>query len=74
MREIKEAIANAKQGGVSPERVRVFKRELKQMRELLAEECRIAWRVDPKVPMVRKEGQRWEAYSQEVNDQPMEGV
>ena len=71
MREIEEAIRNAKQGGMSPARVRVFESELKQIRELLAEECKIARRVDPKVPIVRRRGQRWEAYQQGANEQPM---
>ena len=68
MRETKEAIKNPEQWGINQEMVRVFEDKLKQMRELLAEECKIARRVDPKVPIVRKRGQRWEAYQQGVNE------
>ena len=51
--------------------VQVFEDKLKQMRELLAKECKIARRVDPKVPIARKRGQRWEAYQQGVDEQSM---
>ena len=70
MREIEEAIRNAKQVGMNPARTGGFERELKQMREFFAEECKIARRIDPKVPIVRRRGQRWEAYQPGANEQP----
>ena len=70
MRDIEGAIKNTKQVGMDPVRIRGFKGELKQMREFFAEECKVARRVDPKVPLVRRRGQRWEAYQPGPNEQP----
>ena len=62
MLETRNAINNPEQMGMNQDQVHVFEDKLRQMKELLAEECMIARRVDPKVPRVRRRGQRWEAY------------
>ena len=64
MMETRDAINNPEQWGASQEQVRTFEDKLRQMRVLLAEECKIARRVDPKVPAVGEQGGRWRVHPQ----------
>ena len=57
--EARNAINNPEQWGIDQAQVHVLEDKVRQMRDLLAEECKIARRVDPKVPRVRRRGQRW---------------
>ena len=65
MMETRDAINNPEQWGVNQDQARIFEDKLRQMRVLLAEECKIARRVDPKVPVIREQGGRWRVHPQE---------
>ena len=63
--EAQNAINNPEQWGVNQDQARIFEDKLRQMRVLLAEECKIARRVDPKVPVLREQGGRWRVHPRE---------
>ena len=57
--EARDAINNPEQWGIDQAQVQTLEDKVRQMRDLLAEECKIASRVDPAVPKLRRRGQRW---------------
>ena len=57
--EARNAINNPEQWGIDQAQVHILEDKVRQMRDLLAEECKIARRVDPIVPRVIRRGQQW---------------
>ena len=59
------AINNPEQMGINQEQVEVLERKLKGMKKRWIEECEPASKVDPGVPILRRQGGRWRVFLQE---------
>ena len=62
MKLSRHAINNPEQWGMNQAQVKVFKKKLRGMKRVWIEECEIVGRVDPEVPIVRKQGKLWRVY------------
>ena len=69
MKATRHAINNPEQMGINQERVKVFKKRMKVLKKIWIEECKVASKVDPKVPVVRKIGRKWRVYPQGDQEQ-----
>ena len=65
MKTARMAINNPEQMGINQEQVEVLEKKLKGMKKRWIEECEPASKVDPGVPVLRKQGGRWRVYPQE---------
>ena len=65
MKTARMAINNPEQMGINQEQVEVLEKKLKGMKRRWIEECEPASKVDPGVPVLRKQGGRWRVYPQE---------
>ena len=69
MKTARMAINNPEQMGINQEQVEVLEKKLKGMKRRWIEECEPASKVDPGVPVLRKQGGRWRVYPQEERGQ-----
>ena len=69
MKTARMAINNPEQMGINQEQVEVLEKKLKGMKRRWIEECELASKVDPRVPVLRKQGGRWRVYPQEDQGQ-----
>ena len=69
MKAAREAINNPERMGIDQEQVEVLQKKLKGMKRRWIEECELASKVDPRVPVLRKQGGRWRVYPQEDQGQ-----
>ena len=69
MKTARMAINNPEQMGINQEQVEVLEKKLKGMKRRWIEECEPASKVDPGVPVLRKQGGRWRVYPQEDRGQ-----
>ena len=65
----RKAINNPEQMGINQEQVEVLEKKLKGMKRRWIEEYELASRVDPRVPVLRKQGRWWRVYPQEDQGQ-----
>ena len=64
MKATRKAINNPEQMGLDQEQVKVLQKKLKRMKGRWMEECELASKVDPRVPVLMKQGGRWRVYPQ----------
>ena len=69
MKAAREAINNPERMGIDQEQVEVLQKKLKGMKRRWIEECELASKVDPRVPVLRKQGGQWRVYPQEDQGQ-----
>ena len=69
MKTARMAINNPEQMGINQEQVKVLEKKLKGMKRRWIEECEPASKVDPGVPILRRQGGRWRVYPQEGQGQ-----
>ena len=69
MKAARSAINNPEQMGINQKQVKVLEKKLKGMKRRWIEECEIASKVDPEVPVARKQGRRWRVYPQGDQEQ-----
>ena len=65
MKATRQAISHPEQAGLSQERVRLWEGRMKELRGAWVNECQIASRTDPEVPVVQQDKRgNWRVYTQ----------
>ena len=65
MKATRHAISHPEQAGISQERAQLWEKRMQELRKAWVNECRIASRTDPEVPVVQKDKEgTWRVYTQ----------
>ena len=65
MKATRHAISHPEQAGLSQERAQLWEGRMQELRNAWVNECRIASRTDPEVPVVQKDKKgTWRVYTQ----------